>query len=506
MTFTPTITTQRFYRLLLFVLVTLVCSLPMMAQETQVPMDTEGRVMIITAESEQTYRLFPEYPGFLEARLFQAVDSSFTLEITQTINGQTQRLRKAVTLAEVQTLRLRVSAIYQSVPTLDPEQNLSGWERTSVALAAGLFGLEYGLIADLASTPYSSRYSSVGTWTILTPLIYAGGTIWASNEPWFTRSSSQMLTNGLTLGFVHGLSLYGLVAGESQTSPGAVWGTGILAGAVEGFSTMRLPEKLGLNLGQTTVLTSLGFSGLLAGILVPATLGAFDGNGWTARGASASVLAMSVGGYWLGYRLSQSQYFAGGDGVVFSTPASLGLFLPVSVALVANSSSFDGKIIAGLSLATHVLGYVIGNSLINNKDFTFDQGRAISTATGLGTLAGLVALYGARNNESLLRASPLITILGGAIGFAIAYGAHSAEAKLNAQVRQAAQGGRSSLYSDDSWFERFAHNADVQFCPVGLLGMAAPTLIPTGLTLPILNMRYTFGQTGKQAQTDEHDE
>jgi hypothetical protein len=474
---------------------------PLQAPEVQIPFDTDGNIWTITQAMEQQYGFLREYPNVVEARLYQAqtADSSYTLELTQFLNGRTQRTRIPLSREQTNDLRSRVVSALQVTPTFAPEERLTDWEKTSLAISAGLLGLYYGIFTDatvLATQNTSgSTGPSFGTATLLTPLLFAGGAIWATNQSWFNRSSALMLGNGLTLGFLRGIFLYGLIGDVRTGTGGGLVATGVLTAAAEAGFGMTIPTTLNLNYGQTTVLTGMGATGLLAGVLMPATLGAFDNgsNGWDFRGVSAVVLGLSAAGYYGGYLLGQSQHFAGGDGLVFGTPATLGLLLPLSVTFLNNPQTIDGKLTAGLSLLTHGAGYVLGGMLIKDKDFSFQQGRAISSATGLGVLAGLLPSLADRSGQTA-RLSTLLMVLGGGVGFGISYALNSTQAGLNDRTRRAANGSQSSL-----WMDEVLKRTSVEVSPMGMLGMAAPQMFANpalgaglgAVSLPILTVRYT---------------
>jgi hypothetical protein len=371
--------------------------------DTQLPWDASSSLFVYTSEMEAAFALFPSFANLVEARLFQAADSSYTLEVVQFLSGKQQRNRVALTAQEAQDLRSRITSAVQSTGMQGrSEVYLTEWEKISFALGTGGTGLAYGFLADftaIASQPNSARspfvFNSVGT--ILTPLAFAGATYWATQQPWFTRSSALMISSGLATGLFHGFALAGLVTDFRAVTGTPLLLTAIGVGVAEAGFGMRLPEQLGMNYGQTTLMTSMGSSGLLTGILAPAALGVFDrtsaNNGeFLIRALSASVLGVSAGGFFLGYKLGQTQHFAGGDGVVMSLPTSFLGLLPAGIwflgfPLGGSSDPSQLKLIAGLTVLADAGGYWLGHELIRNKDFTFEQGRNIVSAAGWGTLA-----------------------------------------------------------------------------------------------------------------------
>jgi hypothetical protein len=149
---------------------------------------------------------------------------------------------------------------------------------------------------------------------------------------------------------------------------------------------------------------------------------------------------------------------------------------------------------------------VLGNELIRNKDFTFDQGRQINQAVSLGVTVGLIPLY-AGVNGTLARYAPLLMAAGGAVGFTIAYANCSKQAELYDKARRSSTGAQSLLQEEvpesrtKSWFESLARHTDVQFSPLGLAGVVSPALSLIGAATPIVSVRTHIG-----AMEREHEE
>jgi hypothetical protein len=503
---------------------------PQTTQERQIAFNIEETLFVITAELEEQLNLFPEYPGLVEARLFQKVtqpqaarsaqvqDSSFVLEISQSLFGRSERTRLTLAAAQVQDLRARVSAALATMPTQDPELSLSDWQKTFTALNTGLIGLGYGLFADASNVSVSRPASSIGAATLLTPLAFAGGTIWATSQPWFSLASLPMLNNGVIMGFLHGASLSLMVAeprnGVLATQTAVL--SGIVGSVAESAFGMIAAKNAGLNFGETTLLTSCGASGFGVGVLGSALAGAFGSSFDGVRLGLGASLAASAGGYVLGNALRYGQHIANGDGLVMTAPVQVATLLPFSVLLTnaRNSTSEDLRTTGWLTLATHVGGYALGSALITNKDFSLEQGRAINQLMGLGALPGLALLVASQNSE-IGNAAPLIAVLGSAIGFGIGYTQQAAQAQRQAAERNQrldaptlfpSRSGLTPALHDEfalwqreaedtpltRWLTRAAERTDVQFSPLGLVGVVSPALVPAGMSLPLVQIRHTF--------------
>lgn len=63
------------------------------AQEQQVAFDSAGKVFVISQQLEDQLHLFPEFPEFQEALLYQSPDSTYLLEVSYRENGKPLRSR-----------------------------------------------------------------------------------------------------------------------------------------------------------------------------------------------------------------------------------------------------------------------------------------------------------------------------------------------------------------------------------------------------------------------------
>lgn len=507
--------------------------------EIQAPFDKEGKLWIITEDMERQFNFFPKYRNVIDARLFQLPDSSFVLELTQLLNSTPENTRIRLLLAELIDLRSAVSNALQRGQMSQPqngfpqggssqggfsggfarpldERNLNDWEKTTIVISATTLGLSYGILADAFSfssgTSNPSFAPNIGVTTVAAPLAFGGGAIWAVSQPWFTRSSAQMLTNSITAGFFHGIAGYLAVADQQQIEGRTLGISGILGSLIESGFTLRLPETLNLNYGQTSILTNMGSSTIFTGALAAVALGAFsvDTQGNLSPNAlrltAAASLLGSAGGYFLGYRIGQSQNIAPGDAIVFENPAGFMSLIPLSIGLTSLQSQQtlpDFRLLSGLTIGAQALGYVLGNELIRDKDFTFDQGQQINQAASLGATVGLIPLYAVRTGGIALYA-PLLAAVGGGVGFTIAYLNTAKQAETNDKARRGSTGANSFPSEivpeggiTNSWLEslavRTARHTDVQFSPLGLFGLTHPALGLLGGASPLITVRTQLG-------------
>ncbi|MCU0424926.1 MAG: hypothetical protein MUF71_04795 [Candidatus Kapabacteria bacterium] len=502
---------------------------PKTAGEIQSPFDKDGKLWIITEEMERQYGFFPQYRNVIDARLFQLPDSTFVLELLQMIGSASENTRIRLSLADLIDLRNRVSDALQRgqlssgggglfganfARPLD-ERILNDVEKLSLVLSATALGLSYGFLSDAflfnsgVSNPLFTP--AFGTMTIAAPIAFGAGALWAVNQPWFTRSSSLMMFNGLTSGFLHGAAGYLLFADQNRLEGRTIGVSGLLGSVIEAGATLRLPEALNLSYGQTSMMVNMGGSTFLTGAMASIALGAFsiDSRGnlspdalrWTAL----SSLATSAGGYFLGYHLGQTQHIAPGDDIVFENPAGFLSLIPVSLAFPSflnQTAPPDFRLLAGATIGAQALGYLLGHALIQNKDFSFDQGRQINQFASLGATLGLIPLYAGFRSD-IFAYAPLLSAAGGAVGFAIGYFGTAKQAEANDKIRRASTSPSTSLEMqteerENTWFDRLAQHTDMKVSPLGLLGIVNPTLGLFGVASPIVSIQTNLGAVERE--------
>jgi hypothetical protein len=488
-----------------------------------------------------------EYNNFAEARLWELADSSYALDIRQFANSTnafplnapsmlTERVRIPLTLLQVVELRTRISMAVMNAPQftlfgpvympMGTEMELSQWERTNLALSVGLTGLTYGIVSDVSSGSNAGTFRLFGPYSLLTPIVYGGGTLYAAHQPWFTRASSTMLTSGITLGVLHGFGLYGLAASTLQPQTSTIDGlfpTALGFGALEAAAGIYAADRFGWTYGESAMITSVATSGLLLGAGLPFVAGGYDNAGSSgAQLGIGAALALSTAGYWGGYALAQTQYFTGGDANIAAFPASVGLFIPLSIGFL--TPPVDWKLTVGTAIAGHVCGYALGLWLVGNKDFSLDQYRTVNQFAGFGGLLGLIPITLARSG-SAFASFPLISFIGSAIGFGIGYAISAPQAALADKARRAvlldSTGKSSSLLrieegyddvaSNSTWFSRLLERTNMEVSPLGILSVGTfgrgagmlQNLFSTGIALPIMSIRTQLEENEVQRQQEQ---
>ena len=115
------------------------------------PLDTSGTIFVITSELENKLGLFPDFRGFIEARMYLTGDSAYFLEVLEQKDSSVVRKRIPQTAAQVNDLRNQVSAAItmRSPQTMYDQSGRAGLLVNSAILAGGYYGWAYPVVAHV---------------------------------------------------------------------------------------------------------------------------------------------------------------------------------------------------------------------------------------------------------------------------------------------------------------------------------------------------------------------
>lgn len=447
------------------------------AQERQVPLDERGRVEVIDARMAQRLGLWVEqYPGFREARLFQAADGRFVLEITTMQGGQLARERIPMTAEEVAALRARLTGGMAATPMSRPGGQEGRYLLLGQTTLAGVafYGPAVPQILDAEGSAIGGLYLLTAAASFFLPFVL-------TNEQPVTFGMANLSRYGVTRGGAHGALLYNLVAGERRDREVCLpegcyvehddgWpddDRGRLASAMavsigEGVGGYLWARNSDMTPGTANTIVTFGDAGLLWGLGAAHVVG-LEGDG---RGAAALGLAGAAAGVVGGRALAARRDYTWGDADMLYTAGALGGYSALALAVAVDADE-DRPVTAAVMLGS-AGGLLLADRLVQQTDFTVGQAVLNRLGTIAGGLAG--AAPGVMMEEEKVA---LVGSAAGAIaGYLLTYSALAAEAREN-------RGDRMSRWRID------VH-------PQGVLGLAGATSTSTG-PLPMLNVRYSFG-------------
>lgn len=428
--------------------------MPADSEEVQVPFLPSKGIERFDAEGDVKTQLFSRYPGFQDASLFRMGDSTYVLEVRRRFDGELRRSRRLLSEAELAALRRRVTAaidLHDPFSSLD-QSGRSTFLGTAYSLSIGLYGWGVPVLANMKGSAAVGTYLLINAATIL----MANG---ATESMEISQGMADMTAYGTGLGILHANML--TILFDENASFKAHVGASMAGSLIEGIAAYQLSKVWKPRDGAIDMLATTTTVGVLYGY---GTLVLLDQT--TSKGTAASVLAGSVVGAVIGANMMGRPEYTPGNMGVIRGGFLLGVYIPATVLIAASVA--DDKAVVGTLMAGGVVGSLFGNSLIQGKRFTSQEGVLIvSGVLGGGLLAASVpVLAGADTKVSVVASG-----LGAAFGYGMMYSRY-------ADV--AAQRGSAS----GAW----------QFGPAVLLAHAAMDRYgaPAPQVMPALRLTMTF--------------
>ena len=455
----------------LFVIVCIAClSFPggVCSQEVQVPLDAEGELEIIGKELEQEIRIFPDYVGFKEARLFQVSGDSFALEIYYRREGRLFKQRLLLPPAKIDSLRREISAKIQMLhpPSLQDRSGRTRFLIRTFLLSYGFYSWAIPFTFDMEGKAAQITALLTGSGGFLVPFSVTGKTP-------VSQAAAALSGHGGTTGIAHGILLSELLFGEGNSlRKGLAMGlTGSMSGLVGGFA---LAQKSHLTAGTAELVGWGGNYGLVMGLGTAHLANILDEDyqdeGYRRQVALAALLGSGMG-YWGGYALARQHSYSSGDAEVQVTTTLLGAYLATS--LLNLTGSENSKAYTGAAMAGSMIGLGMGHSLLRDQEFSTGESRMMMLGAVGGMLfGGATALLIGGDSQQV---SLSLTSLGALGGFWFTY-------------RSFAEGARVEERSV-SW--------NIGLAPQGLPPFAAWSTIPRSRSFrprtgPALTCSYRF--------------
>lgn len=380
------------------------------------PLDTTGKIFVITLELENKLGLFPDYRGFIEARLYRASESEYFLEILEQRDSTVVRSRVPQSPEQVSALRNQVSSAItlRSPQSMYNHEGRGGLIVNSAILSAGFYGW---------SIPVATNASGSGALGLYFFITAAGvlGPYFASEVSDVTRATAMMDFYGGSRGIVHGVAFYYMLDPEEDSERAPL-----------GWATIfSLGERLALNQWAAHSEMTAGKASVIGvggdfGLAMSAAL-ASGHDLWNEEHqgeAGMLVLGGSLAGMIAGTQLADHGHYTRGDGYVLRGIGMLGAGIP---AAIADVSEQDGKTTANLATAGSVVALGVGHRLLRNLDFSSAQGLTVLIAEfGVATLA-TAAVVSAEPDHS--GPYSLAAAFGGTAGFILGFANASRSAR-----------------------------------------------------------------------------
>ena len=346
------------------------------AQEMQVPLDHEGDLVRIGSKLERDLRLFPDYAGFREAKLFQIADTTFALEIFCRRNGQLLKYRNLLPTPEVDALRQEVSARILSLrpPALLDRSGRSRFLMRTFLLSYGFYAWALPATLDLNGRAAQVTALLTGSAGFIAPFTF-------TNHHPVSQTAAGLSAHLGTTGIFHGAFLSGLIFGEDIPERGtlAMALAGSAGGLVGGF---RLAQRSTMTAGTVEL---IGSAGMLMGLGAAHLIDLYEEE--NLRAVAALALTGSGLGYWGGNILSRQHPYTRGDAEVQSTIGILSAYLSGSL-LFLTTDTEKARAYTTIVMSGSALGLGLGHRLLEDENFTTGESRMMMLGAVGGMLMG----------------------------------------------------------------------------------------------------------------------
>ncbi|MBN2008695.1 hypothetical protein JW960_05075 [candidate division KSB1 bacterium] len=370
-------------KLVIAVLVILLASISV-AQERQIPFDSQGTIYILNQHHESNLRLFTDYSGFQEARLFQIDDDNFVLEVYYQHQGQIYKKRIFLNAEQLSALRGKI-ADRLKVQRPGAERN----EDARTKLVVGSLGLGIGYYgwAVPATLDVSDGKTALALYMLTSSATFFS-TLRATRHYPVTDGIATLTMYGGVRGIFHGFALSAALFGDNSDSR-ATLALSILTSVGEALWDFHVADKNNMLPGTAECIGLGGDVGIFWGAGT-ASLADFY-NDDNIRGMGALWLAGSGLGLWTGKWLSSQQTYTRGDAYVAYGTTVLGAYAP----LVFADGFADGKSDAywSATLLGSAVGLGCGHLLTSHNNFSTSQGTLINLGGVAGGLLGLGIAY-----------------------------------------------------------------------------------------------------------------
>lgn len=284
----------------------------------------------------------------------------------------------------------------------------------------------------------------------------------ATRESNVTNAMASLALHGGARGILDGFLLTWLIEGNSDVDTRTFTALGTAVSVGEMIAGYHIARVNELSSGHAAVLGTTGAFGAGMGL---AAYGMFDGSSDSPAGPLLG-LGGSALGYIVGNAMARNQEYTAGDAAVLTSAGLLGAFVPVL--FEAAFEIDDGRVIYGSLIAGGAAGLWLGHEAVRGRNFSTSQGNYIGLATTGGALMGLGLGVMLDQDDGKLPAIGLA--LGGVAGFALMYCSFEDLARTTPGL-----GG-----------------IDLSISPVGLAAALMPSMQHVRTPLPLVQMSMRF--------------
>lgn len=382
------------------------------AQEVLVPLDSERRITTLDAALIDSAGISAASPDAVEARVFQATDGSYSLEILFDREGRRIRERRPIDADALASFQERITRALGARAAAD--QRSGG--RTGFLLGSSVLSLGFYSWAVPAAFDLSDREG------VAAGMLAAGAGFFApmlaSSLDDVTTGMAVMSLHGSTRGIVHGVALYDwLWKGESSDDEDSRLQTALAASIVEGIGGYFWARQARMDAGHAQTIGVAGDFGILWGLGIAELLDAEPEDEASVRGVS--ILAASAAGLTVGALAADERAYSWGDAEVVRTSGVLAAGLAATAVDISDTENPNPYVAAAMFASLG--GIVGGDRLVARRNFSVGQALLIDAGTIAGGALGLGVAYLLSDGDSDSKPYTISAAIGSTGAFALLY-------------------------------------------------------------------------------------
>jgi len=390
----------------------LVAAAAVLASDVQVPLDLTGKTTQIDRALEKKLGLFPDTPGFLEARMFRLEDGTFMLEISRESRMEVLRDRIPMSATTAGEFRARVS---DTISRLSPQTALDQKGRSRLINGIRILSIVYygpalpGSFNIQNGTVAGGMYFLTAGTGFFVPL-------WLTKSRPVPEGPAELALYGGYNGIAHAFLLNASVMGMENIHGRTAVAESLILSLGEMYCLFGLADRYGISGGQGRAMMVASEFGLVGGLGAAFLAGTGER---TSRAYGIAGLAGSAGGLWAGHYLAGRRNYSLGDASLLQVTGGLGAFIPIALLKSFGVNGSKELVAAGLTGA--VSGFSLGDWLASDRDLTEGQTFLLGLGTASGGLLGLGIAYVARPNDPNQRLFFAASGVGAAAGLAVTW-------------------------------------------------------------------------------------
>jgi hypothetical protein len=393
-------------------------AIPIFAQDTQLPFDRDGKYFTIDEQLENRFKLFPDYPTFREARLFQTPEDTYYIEISFMRDNRMVRDRKDITTTELESIRISIEmAEEQARSAYIDHSGRAKFIRTTVGMNLLFYGWSVPDALDMNPAAGVSYYFLSTGAAFYIPFVLTKNS--SVTEP-MANLSRYGAYRGAIQGFLLDQTIGGPDAGGNRYLGlgTAVSMTGLMVG-------YHQAKKYDYTRGQVATIGLYTDYGLVGGYLTGMSV-----LGLNRQGNAAVALGSSLAAYTLSSSYARNNYYTVGEVRIKRSVMLLsGL---TALTLMDYTGTDNPKYYAASAVLGSGAGLYLSHKLLEPYYFSDTQGSLIwySTVGGYAIGSGIsYAVLGPENGASQVYLT--LSAIGGIAGFYLLFNHFKDEARTN---------------------------------------------------------------------------